>query len=194
MTSSKHEGSEHPGLRRSRWFGSFRIRPDGRLDYSQWSYLDASHVALKVANDLITVVSGGLMVMLLYLERNRIVSACFPATLEPDQLREAVAELRDASHGLDSWVVPALEYNYGWSSVREDPEMSKVVLELLASCRNLPVAKQWKRVRAQYFINQGATPPELPATKAPVLPVATRAPRRRSNRGSGRTARTTSRR
>jgi hypothetical protein len=167
MPPSRRKERE-PRPQRSRWFGSVRMLADGRMRFSPWSYADLPYVSLKVLTDgQITVLSAGRAILLLYPERNRILSACFPATLTPDQLRRAVATLRDARHGLDSWVVPALEFNYGWRSVREDPEMSKVVLELLAFCRDLPVAKLWKRVRAQYFINQGATPPELSAKENP---------------------------
>jgi len=162
MTPSKREGSRASGMTPARWFGRFRVLPDGRLRFSPWSYRETPYVSLKVANDRITVVSAGLMVMFLYLERNRIVSACFLFDLTPEQLRTAVADLRDARQGLDSWVVPALEYTYAVSTAREDnPEMFKVILELLESCRDLPVAKQWQRSRAQYFVNQGVTPPEL---------------------------------
>jgi hypothetical protein len=165
MTPSKQKGSE-PGPRRARWFGSVRILSDGRMRFSQWSYTDLPHVSLNVTGT-ITVLYAGMTVMYIYPERNRIVSACFSALLTPDQLRMAVAALRRARHGLDSWVVPALEFNYGWGSVREDPEMSQTILELLASCRDLPVAKRWKKVRAVYFTNQGSTPPEIPAKGSP---------------------------
>ncbi|HLL52261.1 MAG TPA: hypothetical protein VK447_01860, partial [Myxococcaceae bacterium] len=85
-------------------------------------------------------------------ERNRIVSACFLFDLNPEQLRMAVNTLRRARGGLDSWVVPALEFTFGEHAVREDyPETFKIIPELLASCRELPVARQWQRVRAQYF-------------------------------------------
>lgn len=162
MTPSKREVNEYIDVRKVRWFGSVRILPDGRLRYSPWSYLDATYVAIKVSGDQATVVMGGLPVMLLYLDQNRLVSTCFVATLKPDQVRSAVAILRHARHGLDSWVVPALEYNFGWRSVREDPEMSEVIRDLLASCRDLPVAPKWQKVRAQYFINQGVAAPEIP--------------------------------
>ncbi|HLL52731.1 MAG TPA: hypothetical protein VK447_04235 [Myxococcaceae bacterium] len=143
-----------------------RITPDGRMRFSPWSYVDLEHVSLKVVTDsTITVLCAGTPVMYLFPERNRILSACFLATLQPDQLRMAVADLRDARDGLDSWVVPALEFNYGWRDVRGDPALSEVILDLLASCRDLPVAQKWQRVRARYFANCGTTPPELPATK-----------------------------
>ncbi|HLL53512.1 MAG TPA: hypothetical protein VK447_08205 [Myxococcaceae bacterium] len=136
------------------------------MRFSPWTYGDLPHVSLKVITDgQINVVSAGLTIMYLYPERSRILSACFVATLTPDQLRRAVATVRDAQPGLNSWVVPALEFNYGWRDVREDPELSRVVLDLLASCRDLPVAKRWKQVRAQYFANCGIAPPEIPAAK-----------------------------
>ena len=165
MPSSKRRVNEYRALKKSRWFGSFRVRPDGRLSFSPWSYSDLSYVAINVAGQQANVLVGGRSVMLLYLERNRIVSACLVATLDPEGVRTAVAALRNANPGLDSWVVPALEYNFAWSSVREDPEMFKVIRELLESCRDLPVAKHWQRVRAQYFANQGVSPPDVPTQK-----------------------------
>jgi len=165
MAPSRNKVTEFNILRKARWFGSFRVLSNESLRYSPWSYLDAPHLAIKVASAQADVILGGLTVMYLYLERNRIASACFVALLKPEQLRTAVAALRNAGPGLNSWVVPALEFNYGWSTVRADPEMSSAIRELLASCRDLPVARQWQRVRAQYFINQQVDPPVLPAVK-----------------------------
>jgi len=161
MQRSKQEGIEYRSVRRARWFGSFRVLPDERLSYSPWSYLDAPFLALNVASDRVTVVGGDLEVMYLYLERNRIASACFLATLTADELRTAVATLRNAAPGLNSWVIPALEFSLAWRSVREDPEKSRFILDLLESCRDLPVAKRWQRIRTLYFTNFGIVPPEV---------------------------------
>jgi hypothetical protein len=134
------------------------------MRFSDWSYTDLPHVSIQVTEGKITVRCANLAVMFLYPERNRIVSACFLFILKPEQLRIAVNTLRHARGGLDSWVVPALEFTFGEHAVRRDhPDTFKIIPELLASCRALPVAPRWKRVRAQYFINQGVTPPELPA-------------------------------
>jgi hypothetical protein len=46
-----------------------------------------------------------------------------------------------------------------------NPAAFDVIPELLASCRGLPVAPKWKRVRAQYFINCRMDPPVLPAVE-----------------------------
>jgi hypothetical protein len=76
----------------------------------------------------------------------------------------AVNTFRLARGGLDSWVVPALEFTF--AKVREDhPETFKIIPELLASCRDLPVAPRWKKDRAQYFINQRVDPPVLPGVE-----------------------------
>jgi hypothetical protein len=88
------------------------------------------------------------MVMFLYPKRNRILTASFPADLNPEQLRETVAELRQARHGLESWIVPALE----WVLFQEFksgyfPKLRQIIPDLLASCRELPVAARWKRIR-----------------------------------------------
>lgn len=165
MKRSKRGGSNSRSTRQARWFGSLRILPDGRMRFSPWSYVDLEHVSLRLVSDGdITVFWSGRAVMYLFPERNRIMSACFLFNLTPDQLQEAVADLRDARHGLDSWVVPALEFNSAVRTVREDhPETFKVIPELLASCRGLPVAPRWQRVRAQYFANCGVDPPVNPA-------------------------------
>jgi len=166
MTPSKPGASETITLtRRQRWFGSLRIRPDGRVRFSPWSYTDLLHVSLQVVTDgSITVSCAGMPVMYLFPERNRILSACFLFDLKPEHLRMAVNTLRYARGGLDSWVVPALEYSFAKRTVREDhPHTFKIIPELLASCRDLPVAPKWKKDRAQYFINQRVDPPVIPA-------------------------------
>jgi hypothetical protein len=164
--SDEYEPSPAVPLERARWYGSLRVLPDGRMQFSPWSYKGLPHVSLRVVTDgNIKVFWAGSGVMYLWPLRNRILSACFDFTLTPERLREAVADLRDARGGLDSWVIPALEYSYAQSTVRENrPETFKVIPELLASChgRRLPVARQWQRVRAQYFINQRVDPPVLP--------------------------------
>jgi hypothetical protein len=173
MTDSEHEAidpygpSEAIPLDRARWYGSLRLLHDGRMRFSHWSYKGLPHVTLQVVTDgKINVYSAGLAVMYLYPLRNRILSACFPFTLKVEQLRSAVAELRDARGGLDSWVIPALEMSYP-QVMRINPDVFKVIPELLASCRGLPVARQWQRVRTQYFKNQGVSPPELPGDTQP---------------------------
>ena len=168
MAVSEQRGSDEPSpavpLERARWYGSLRVLPDGRMQFSPWSYKGLPHVSLRVVTDgNIKVFWAGAGVMYLWPLRNRILSACFDFTLTPERLREAVADLRDARGGLDSWVVPALEYSFAKRTVREDhPDTFKIIPALLASCRDLPVAPRWKRVRAQYFINQRVDPPVLP--------------------------------
>jgi hypothetical protein len=132
------------------------------MRFNDWSYKGLPHVALQVLTDgIINVYSGGLGVMYLYPLRNRILSACFDFTLNSEQLRSAVADLRDARGGLESWVIPALEMSY--AQVKgSNPDAFNVIPELLASCRGLPVAPKWKQVRAQYFINCRMDPPVLP--------------------------------
>ncbi len=46
-----------------------------------------------------------------------------------------------------------------------NPEAFNIIPELLASCRGLPVAHKWQRVRAQYFINCRMEPPVLPGVE-----------------------------
>lgn len=161
------------GQRKARWFGSLRILRDGRLRFSPWSYPDLPHVALKVVtDDQITVVRAGRPVMLLWLKGSRILNACWVADLTTRQLQEAVAELRHARQGLDSWIIPALEWSLAQAKTRSEHEAFKIIPELLGSCRELPVAPIWKRYRANVFANAGMSPPELldnegtPARKA----------------------------
>jgi len=143
------------------WYGSLRLLPGGQLRFSPQSYKGLPHVSLQVTRGDITVRSANLTVMYLFVERSRIVSACFDFSLKAEPLRLAVAELRDAEGGLDAWVVPALEMSYPQVKGR-NPDAFNVIPELLASCRGLPVARQWRRVRTLYFKNQGVSPPELP--------------------------------
>jgi len=150
-----------PGASKPRWYGSMRIRRDGRIGFSPWSYADLPHVAVKVLTDLqITVVSAGLPVMFLYPKRNRILTACFVADLTADQLRRAVAELRHARDGLDMWIVPALEWSLAQADVRaKHADTFAIIPELLESCRDLPVAEHWQRIRANVFANAAETVP-----------------------------------
>jgi len=197
MKPSANKGSS-PRSRQARWYGSLRISRDGRMCFSPWSYVDLEHVSLRVITDgSITVTRAGRPVMFLYPLRNRILSACFVLTLNPDQLRSAVADLRDARGGLDSWVIPALEMSY--PQVKgSNPDAFNVIPELLASCRGLPVAPKWQRVRAQYFINCRMDPPVLPAVedtpagkprgKRPAGKATTPSKPRKASRGRGRGA------
>ncbi len=100
MTRSKDEVSEDAGpslaapLRRSRWYGSLRILPDGRIRFSDWSFTDLPHISLQVTSSVITVYFAGTAVMYLDPEWNRIRSACFLFDLKPELLRITVNSLR----------------------------------------------------------------------------------------------------
>jgi hypothetical protein len=143
--------------RKDRWFGSIKILQDGRLHFSPWTVPDLPQVAVWDSSDRITVLNGGVQVLYLYLERRRVLSACFVYILRPDQLRDAVQHLREVQGGLAGWLVPALEWTQDHLS-RVQPEadprraLLKVIPELLQSCRDLPVANAWKRScrRAQW--------------------------------------------
>jgi len=94
--------------------------------------------------------------MYLYLddEGTRVDTACFVYLLSPEQLQDAVGELRRATGGLERWIIPALEWNSASSAVRDEhPDTFKVIPGLLKTYRDLPVAKKWQRVRADYFAN-----------------------------------------
>lgn len=164
---------------RERWYGSVRISRDDRVSYSPWTFPDLP-LAFWVWEGHVTVLRAGVRIMYLYLDdRERVESACFDYQLGPDELLEAVSTLRRAKGGLARWVVPALEWNFASSGVRHNrPDTFKAIPEILASCWDLPVAHKWKRVRVQYFLNQGMTPPELPR-KAAVPPRRSRRKRRK---------------
>jgi hypothetical protein len=105
--------------------------------------------------------------MYLYLDGKRVDTACFVYLLTPDQLGDAVGELRKATGGLERWVVPALEWISASSAVRDEhSETLKVIPELLESCRDLTVAKKWQRVRADYFANAERARAKREAEKA----------------------------
>ncbi|HLL55045.1 MAG TPA: hypothetical protein VK447_15930 [Myxococcaceae bacterium] len=88
-------------------------------------------------------------VVFMHLHRRRVTSACFRMDIAPDVLRAVVSEMRRLGKGLERWIVPALEYTSLFRPFREDnPEAYALVPELLESCRDLPVADHWKRVRA----------------------------------------------
>ena len=156
-----------PALRKARWYGSVRILRDGRVRFSPWSYLDLPHVALSVTDDCITVRRGGRALLYLWLDRNRVATACFVFLLSPEQLRETVTELRGAGAGIERWIVPGLEYT--WAALypsNHSPELLEVIPGLLESCRDLPVAAQWQRVRANVIAKAEKARAEQEAEKA----------------------------
>jgi len=151
---------------RSRWFGSIRILRDGRMRFSPWTY-PALPFAFWVMDMNIIVLRGGVPIMHLWPERNRVVTASLDYLLRPDQLREAVRDLRRAGHGLERWIVPALEWNLTHPTAREKhPDTYAILPELLESCRDLPVAEQWTRIRASVISNAEKARAEREAEKA----------------------------
>jgi len=140
--------------RRDRWFGSIRVSRDGGLRFSPWTFPGLNHVTFWVTEACVTVVSGGRQVLYLWLERTRAASACFVYDLTPDDLRDAVQELRGTRGGLERWIVPALESTQADLSgieSEDDPRRAlvKVIPELLESCRDLPVAEPWQSRRRE---------------------------------------------
>lgn len=142
-------------LQRDRWFGSLRISQGNRLGgFSPWTFPGLPHISFWVRRETVAVMRGGRRVMFLYLddEGERVESACFLYDLTPQQLADAVADLRRVKGGLERWIVPALEWNSVSSAVRDEhPETFKVIPGLLRKCRDLPVAKSWQKVRADHF-------------------------------------------
>lgn len=137
-----------------RRYGSIRILRDGRVRYSPWTFPILRYLSFLCLGDIIDVEISGKQVLYLYLSQGRMQSACFPYYLTPDELRGTIDDLRAAGHGLERWIVPGLEWTSLSSTLRENnPATYAIIPELLESCRDLPVADQWKRVRANVFAN-----------------------------------------
>ncbi|HLL52508.1 MAG TPA: hypothetical protein VK447_03120 [Myxococcaceae bacterium] len=138
----------------SSWYGSVRVLRDGRLRFSPRTFLGLHHVSVFHSSMHVAVLSGGREVLYLYPEQNRVLSACFVYTLQPEQLREAIRELRTVSGGLAGWLVPALEWTQADLAGVKDPgqarpDLLEIIPGLLEDCRMLPVAEVWKRKRRE---------------------------------------------
>lgn len=175
-------------IRRCKWYGSVRILRDDSVRLSPWSFPDHTYISVKDTSDCLSVFHGGVESLFIFLKRRRVLSACFLFTLKPDQLRRAVEALRKVRGGLERWIVPALQWNQGIATVRDEhPETYRIIPELLEECRDLPVAESWQRrcretrrewaehlrehpeditqIVAPYLIPEGFTLPE-PSKKA----------------------------
>lgn len=141
--------------RRDRWYGSLRVGRNGYLRFSATTLPGLNHVAIWDHGPTgMNVLSGGLLALMLFTRRGRITSACFDFTTTPERLRGFVKHLRRARGGLDSWVVPALEWTQhclGGIRLRfpkdARPDLEAVIPELLEECKGLPIAKTWQRTR-----------------------------------------------
>lgn len=141
--------------RRDRWFGSVRISRDGSLRFSPWTFPDLPHVAAWVSDSSVDILSGGKKILYLFYDRNQVVTACFDYLLKPDDLRDAVRELRIARSGLEGWIRPALQWTQNDLSAPNSANhpgrpLLKVIPELLDACRDLPVSEAWKRYCRQF--------------------------------------------
>jgi hypothetical protein len=132
-----------------RLYGSIRILRDGQVRFSPWTFPVLSYLSFMVMNDdHISVEMGGMPVLDLDLSEGRMIGASFRFHLTPGQLRRVVATLRQAGNGLERWIVPALEFTSMSGAFREKHAATyAIVPELLKSCRDLPVADHWKKVR-----------------------------------------------
>lgn len=142
---------EYRSIKRAKWYGSVRILRDNSLRLSPWTL--PNHLVLSVwdTGDLLTIWYGLLgEVLYLYLWRRRVGSACFHYQLSAETLRRAVDLLRTVRGGLESWIVPALEWNQADAAFRDqNPKAYRIIPELLDLCRDLPVAESWQRRRLQ---------------------------------------------
>lgn len=139
-----------------RRFGSIRILRDGRVRFSTWTFPVLSYISFLVMNpDHISMEVQGKWVMDFDLQRGRMLGAGFRYDLTPDEFRSIVSDLRRAGNGLERWIVPSLEFTSLASTFRQiNPKAYAVMPEILESCRDLPVAEQWQRVRAKVIANE----------------------------------------
>lgn len=76
---------------------------------------------------------------MLYVERRRIISACFNFTLDAKTLRKAVADLRKTGGGIERWLTPALEWtHFSLTQGGKNPEARKIIPGLLRSLQGIP--------------------------------------------------------
>lgn len=146
-------------------YGSMRVLRDGRVRFSAWTFpslrdLEFLVVPYQTVDDYrpryvphdhgIDIRLRCQSLILLGLHRHRVQSACVAFNLLPEGLREAVAVLRRAGNGIESWIVPALEYTQGALFRTDDKNkraLLRIIPELLESVRDLPVAERWKQER-----------------------------------------------
>jgi len=134
-------------------YGSIRVSREGRVRFSSWTFPAQPYINfVAMSGGRVLVELTGRPVMDLELSRGRLVSARFRPNLTPKTLSTAVSVLRKAGGGLERWLVPALELTSRSTVFRRDnPEAYAIVPELLESCRDLPIADKWKRVRVRHF-------------------------------------------
>lgn len=153
-----------------RRYGSIRILRDDRVRFSPWTFAaPLSYIGFQVGGH-IEMERFGRPVMEFDVTRGRILSANFRYDVTPDELRSTVSDLCKARHGLERWIVPALELTCLARSFREEnPDTYAAARELLDSCQDLPVAASWKRHRATVYANHGVPVPDTSVDKnAPV--------------------------
>jgi hypothetical protein len=135
-----------------------RILRDGRVRFSAWTLpglaqLDftAIYHAGRVEPDYeVSVHWQGKPIFLVYVTRHRVASTCFAYPLTADELRQAVAVIRDAGNGLERWIAAGLEWTQAsHAQTGRNPEALKEIPALLRSVRDLPVAEPWQRQRRE---------------------------------------------
>jgi hypothetical protein len=136
-----------------RRFGSIRILKDGRVRFSSRCFPDLPHFGFLHRDDLIDVEWAGRKALFVWLDRQRIGTVCCSFDLPPDALRGLVSDMRRAGSGLERWIVPALEFTQAHATGDRNPAMFSAIPELLASCRDLPIAEPWKKIRVDVLAN-----------------------------------------
>lgn len=166
---------------RYRKFGSIRIQSDDRVRFSPWTFPDLRYLNFAARGESITVERGGRTVMYLSAPRGRLGTACIAFDLPQEELLTLVSELRRAGHGLERWIVPALEYTQMTlhpvqHQLTHGRQLLESIPELLRSCRDLPVATTWQRTRRdlqrQWAEHLRSHPEDMAKVPAPwLLPV-----------------------
>ncbi|HLL53383.1 MAG TPA: hypothetical protein VK447_07550 [Myxococcaceae bacterium] len=138
-----------------RTHGTLRILRDGRLVFgpgpgpdpslefrvSRYHLEGSGRWLYDSANYHVDVRQAGKSVLFLIVTRSRVRGASYNFTLEPHELRRGVASLRAFGRGVERWLAPGLERTR-WSLQQGNgnPELLKVIPELLRSLRSVPRA------------------------------------------------------
>jgi hypothetical protein len=151
-----------------RKFGSIRIQRDDRVRFSPWTFPELRYLNFATKGESIEVERAGRVVIYLWAPRGRLSSACLAFDLSADEIQTLMSELRSAGHGLERWIVPALEYTQATlhplkDSITQGRQLLEIIPALLQVYRDFPVAETWKRNRANVFANAGMSPPETTA-------------------------------
>ena len=125
-------------------YGGIQILEDGRVRFGVEHGPVPSiefRVQRRSTGKALDALWNGEVVLMFFLNRSRVVSACFNITLDPATLRRAVADLRKTGNGVERWLAPALEWTQvGLRQLGRNPEALKAIPGLLRSLQGVPRA------------------------------------------------------